>query len=437
MNTSFKEYKETKTKLNNFKIPYFENYKMGNILAMKLYHLKDKKLNSKILKTKSCIMRIVMVLFFDSYKVEFKNKITSNFENEKNFLIMYSVSDNNRKDLKLLFNNIYGLIKNKSDYLSIKNMEKKSFVGLKLKNLKKMLNIYKALSVFENKYERITLTTMIMQILEVKEKTSNIHLNNYKAFITFCDIFEQDNYMVQKFANSNIITITMQHGQTYCKKDNEDNDDLEYENFTADFKLSWGNKTLEEMKKGGICESRIINIGNPKYFGNQRTKLQGVNEQIFGIVLNNKQTINENKKMINHANEICKKFNLKYCIKLHPADDIENYKEDIVNENLIYIYKHENLEEYLKNVYFSIANYSSIYMELFYYYHPTILYLNKFTENVYKDDFNTYRNITQLEDLYYKFIKHLNTYQYKIIEKSHYFIAINGEKILYEFINSL
>ena len=429
----FVEYKRLKDILNRQDIPYFDNYKVGNILSMKLYHMCEIKEKNIFALTKQILIKIALILFFDSYYINFPNENIS--VNHKKFLFMYSVGDNKRLDLKRLFENVFNLFSNEEKVI-FASRNKKRFIGFRYKNIFRFIKVYRSLKDLGSMFDRIFISLMVLQIIEIKEKAKIIDVNKYSLFVTFCDVFEQDNLMVQTFRNEGIPTVSMQHGQAYCKKGFETSDDLEYENFTADYKLSWGPQTMNEMIKGGVEKSRIINVGTPKYIGQARNEIYGNNEHIFGVVFNNKESFQSNIEMIKDANKVCEKIKLKYCIKLHPADNLANYERFINKKFVEYVFQHEPLEDYLKKVYFSIANYSSIYMELYYYYHPTLLYRNELTQKIFKDDFNTYKNYEELEEIYSDFVLKMDEYKELIREKSHFYISENPEENIKKFLNS-
>lgn len=429
----FVEYKRLKDTLNRQDIPYFDNYKLGNILSLKLYQMCEIKKKNIFTLTKQIVIKIALVLFFDSYYIDFPNENIN--VNHKKFLFMYSVGDNKRHDLNRLFENVFNLFSNEEKVVFASRNTKK-FIGFRYKNIFSFIKVYRSLKDLNSMFDRIFITLMVLQVIEIKDKAKIIDVNKYSLFVTFCDVFEQDNLMVQTFRNEGIPTVSMQHGQAYCKKGFETSDDLEYENFTADYKLSWGPQTMNELIKGGIEKSRIINVGTPKYIGQNREKLQGNDQYIFGIVFNNKESFQSNIDMLEDANRMCEKFKLNYYIKLHPADSITKYEKFINSKFLIRVFKHEPLEDYLKTVYFSIANYSSIYMELYYYYHPTLLYRNELTKKIFKDDFNTYENYEEFEKIYSNFVLKMDEYKKLIIEKSHFFISENPEENIKKFLNS-
>lgn len=431
-NKIYLQYKSIKQRINSVSIPYFTGYSMGSVISMSLYHLiKNYEKSSYCRKIWDCFIRIIIVFCFDTYELKYDKKNPNS-----KILFMYSVSDPSRKDLQRLFDNLYNLYPNE-DKITFVGKANKQFVGFKFGNLGKLVRIYKSLKDLNNVYFRFMTSLFILQSYELKNLESHIEIKNYKIFITFSDVFEQDNFLVQTFKMKSIPTVSMQHGQAYCKKGYENNDDLEYENFISDYKLSWGKQTMDEMIKGGVNKQRIINVGSPKYIGKERQVIKREKKDIFGVVLNNAQNIEANKEMIILANKLCDSLNLRYSIKVHPADDISNYKDVILSQYFVACYKHEDIEQYLSSVYLSIVNYSSIYMELLYFYHPTLLYRNKLNERVFDENFNTFNNYNELTVLVKDFIINYDIYSPLIEELSHYFIEDDFENNVKIFISSL
>lgn len=431
-NKIFREYTSIKQKINSVSIPYFTGYSMGSVISLNLYHLIKKSNTSNCFKKIwICFLKIAVVFFFNTYELKYNNK-----NRYSKILFMYSVSDTNRKDLQRLFDNLYNLYSNE-DKITFVSKTKKHFSGLKLKNFVRLVKIFKSLKNINEVYLRLMITLSILQSYELKKIVNQINITHYKLFITFCDVFPQDNFLVQTFKMNSVPTISLQHGQAYCKKGFENNDDLGYENFISDYKFSWGKHTMDEMKDGGINKRRIINVGSPKYIDKVRRVIKKEKKDVIGVVLNNEQNIQANREMIILANKLCEKMNFLYSVKIHPADDLSNYKDLITSKFFIGSYKHEEIELYLSSVFLSIVNYSSIYMELLYYYHPTLLYRNKLNERIFGSNFNTFSDYNELVILTNKFIANYDKYKPLIKELSHYFIEDNFESNVKSFISNL
>lgn len=344
----YDRYNYYKEKLSEFKFQEYEYLKWQNILAIDFWQLEnmDFKFITKI---------ILKILNKDIKKPNFYID-----ENDKKVILF--ISEPERKDYDESFDKIASCI----DRVSICKIKKTNYVNLiNFKDIKKYVSIYKKLNNIENIIHRIYLMERIFYYKNFIEEVKKLNLDKYDSLITYHDAKPFDNIITQIYNEQKKITITLQHGQYYYKESEKSLDVVNYENFISKYMLIWGEYTKKELIKAGIDSNRMIICGFPKFIENRNNNINEIDRNIFGILLDGPQHTKSNKDMIIMANNIAKKINKKFIIKLHPAIKIDEFYKLIDKEYLKYIVdKNESIEEYATKIDFSIVHASSVYTEL-------------------------------------------------------------------------
>lgn len=245
--------------------------------------------------------------------------------------------------------------------------------------------------------------------------------NNYELLVSFCDAHGIENMITQIAKEKGIKTATLQHGQYRVLKRETENADIEsYDNFISDYLLAWGERTTEEFVKAGVDESRILPVGALKSFSkNERIPLHdGLN--IFGVVLDGNIYHDSNVLMIKYANYLAKKFNLKYILRLHPKNNLNDYINLCDSDCLLKSISRIENSEYAKMVDFSIVHMTGVFVELLSINSPMILMKDDYLEDIFAIKGMFFRNEDEMDVVYNSFKSNPKEYteeQYKLYRK--------------------
>ncbi len=251
--------------------------------------------------------------------------------------------------------------------------------------------------------------------LERKLK-SEICFEKLKLAVSFCDALGEDNLFTQLVNAGGARTATLQHGQYRVLSEENEKADVEaYKNFISDYLLAWGEVTKREFIKGGIEGKRVIPVGALKAYSVAKVpdkhKLNGV----FGVVLCGEIYIDTNIAMIELANKLAEKYNLKYFLRMHPKNNAERYlrhvNKDVLSEHSFNVKN----EEYVEKVDFSIIHMTGVFVELLGLNSVLFVYDDKYMEDLFKIEPYTFSEEKKLFLLYEKMIN-----QREKIEKEQY-----------------
>ena len=176
---------------------------------------------------------------------------------------------------------------------------------------------------------------------------------DYDLITTFCDAHNVEHYIAQRYKNSGVKTITLQHGQyKVIKNEYIIGDNEAYNNFISDYILLWGEKTKDEFLKAGISEDRLIVVGalKNKFY----SKFTDLLSNHFCVSLDGEAYEQSNFAMINIANQISDKIAANYTIRFHPKNNKTKY---IKATNKYYVDQNYNF------AYFQIIHMSSVIFE--------------------------------------------------------------------------
>lgn len=429
------KYLTIKRNLNRFGVQGYEYLKLGNILSTSIWLYFDSK-RKTILAAKN----LTKLIIWNFFTIE----ISSN----RNSSIIFILSElyYKRPDYKESYDNVINLI-DEQDKLKIipnRNMEV---------SFKKLFNLYlnflkfqqiKGLSLLEkmfffSEYAKIK---SLINILDNSINKSRLH--QYKLVVTLCDAHQIDNLVAQFFIENKIKTATLQHAHfTYYDKGYENKNTVHYENFISNYILVWGKFTANEFsKKAGIDRNRIIVAGPPKYINlklpNKEDALFQKNRNSFGLLLDgdifqgDSRSIKRNANLIKMSNLIAKRLDLKYIIKFHPNNTLDDYKAVINPETVIGLYKNElSIRDYVNYVDFSILYKTGVYIEL-------LMLLSPFFRLSERcNEFFDFKDIDDFILKYYKLLSNKKVWLSKIENtRKYYSHCINIEDNYKSFFNN-
>lgn len=213
--------------------------------------------------------------------------------------------------------------------------------------------------------DRYSMVYETLKVARLHDILVNLNLREFKLLVTFNDSFTLESYAVEFFRLSGIKTASLQHGQFISwRADTFFDCGIEFKTFKSDYFLCWNKYTYDEAIKFGIAPEKLVVTGIWSYIGVKREKCRQNHNGVFGVVIGHPSWEAENQVMIEAANLLSEKNNLKYYLKLHP-----NYQEHAydskVNERFVGIIpKGISMMDYANVVDFSLVGSSSVFTEL-------------------------------------------------------------------------
>lgn len=412
MKELYKKYLLEKSKLNTIKANYID---LGSFLSAPIFY----GFSDNTTFTKNIKALIGKIFFKKDVKVK-SNIINSSFEN-----ILFKRNEFNR-----------------SDYETIENF----FINSSLKKF----NCFE-LSFGNRKFDINFIKNMLLYI-KYRHQFKNISLNNYKSnalkflqaskydktyrkiitelninkIIVFCDIHENDNYLVQLANHMNISTYTLQHGMfNYESRKYDDPNFLHCEASKAKYIFVWGQYTKDEFIKCGRKSESIFVSGNPKLPSRLTyDKKSFKNKAKFIVVFDHSMYVKSNINLLKIADSICKQTGLKYEVKMHPNNNINDYKK--YSSLCSIFYKNEIDYDYItNNAKFVICHNTAMYYELTSFLVPTFRLKDEFFSNIDDIDFNKFSNDIELAEKL-DYIKNNTDIYFKKLETYSKYYFYNG-----------
>lgn len=320
--------------------------------------------------------------------------------------IVFCISEANiRKDLRDMILNVADTIEKKhAEVIYANTINTFSFKRL-IENLRCMGDWYRNLSgVYTTKIEALLLITYLFICKDYLHYLQHIiQEHNVRMIVVRYDAFYLDNFIVQFARNNKIVSATLQHGVMVARRESlshrVDFSGLEFKFFTSDYFLAWNTFTKREAVKNGVDEEKVCVLGNAKCLSVKAFPYS--NTGVFGVILDGKDTSENNEKMVNVANSISKKINMKYRLRYHPAFRGDEYKcitneYAIVDDICI-----SSIEEFLKEHEFCIVSNSTLLFEIPYYGRMYYRFSEKKTDDKYIDlDEPSFYDVESFANLY-------------------------------------
>ncbi len=227
------------------------------------------------------------------------------------------------------------------------------------------------------KYHSITQLMLIQKcLLEASDYQKEIinYINIHKINLTVVRYDAQflDNFMLQTMCKYGIKTATLQHGVMISERPQlsykADFCGFEFKASVADYFLVWNEFEKQEALKSGISERKIIITGNAKCI--KVKPLENLTDNVkFGVLLDGFDMYDNNKKLIEMANQISTLLGLSYVVRYHPAFRGNEYSS-IISSNLGTVSKISDIRDFLSELRFCLISNSTILFELPYYHIP-------------------------------------------------------------------
>lgn len=224
---------------------------------------------------------------------------------------------------------------------------------------------YKKTFIGSKKILLINLAKCYNTISEIKKLPINI-----ASSTVFYDLGMMSNLTQQYYNIRKIPTITMQHGVAlrFRNPNNLDFAAPEFESMVSLHYLVWNKFTYKQAISYGISPKNLHICGIARCLGNKPI-IKENNIGIFGVVLDGRNTVANNNKMLYIANDIAIHTGLKYIIRLHPEDKSLRYSEDLKKGFCIGFSQRTSILDYIDTVDFSLVCNSTAIMEFSYFCH--------------------------------------------------------------------
>jgi len=408
MKELYKKYIFEKNKLNVIKTNYID---LGSFLSVPIfYSFSD---NTTFIKN---IKSLIGKIFFIK-DIKIKSNITnSSFKN-----ILFKRNEFNRSD----YENIENFFINTS-------LKKFNCFELSFGNRKFDINFIQNIALYlkyKKQFKKIDLCNYKINALKFLQASKYdktyrkiIREFNINKIVVFCDIHENDNYLVQLGNHFNIATYTLQHGMfNYESRKYDDPNFLHCEASKARYVFVWGQHTKDEFIKCGRKAESIFVSGNPKLLSRLTyDKREFKNKTNFIVVFDHSMYAKSNINLLKIADAICKRTGLKYEVKMHPNNNIHNYKQ--YSSLCSAFYKNEIDYDYItNNAKFVICHNTAMYYELTSFLVPTFRFKDEFFSNIDEFDFNKFSNETELTEKLSYIENNVNTYFEKLEAHSKYY----------------
>lgn len=393
---------EILSKLENVELEDLPGYRIRNILFNSiepLFHC------SRI----QWIFRLVKRLLFDSANLVYVQK------QSKLLLISYRYE---RADHESYWEIVKKLFEKESELTVTDNARKLISIWHWKVSIKKYFLFLKKLENAGVDNTRVVLAADLVRTFRLINKLDKLNISASASIMLF-DGNCIENTIVQYLANRGIETVTMQHGQPVFHGFNTDflNQTMIL-NMTADYVIVPGEFSKKQFIAGGISEKRIKVLGTLK----KMNSYVEIKNNEFTVFLNC-PTLRFAKKanfdLIRTAERIAERKKYLYIIKLHPLDNIDNYKEIAITYGRLEAGR-SLIQDVIRNSSFSLLNFSGVYIDIIANGHKAFV-LNKYIDYCVADsDMDCFTDSDDLERKINKWEK------MNIDDKKHYIKEIQG-----------
>lgn len=175
--------------------------------------------------------------------------------------------------------------------------------------------------------EKITVALLIAKFRSSSSPVLKEVIRDARQLVTFCDAQPTENLASQLAKMAGAVTLTNQHGQYRYLDDHNLSEDAEvYANFVSDYLLCWGEATVAEFAKAGICAGRMIIVGWLRSWPLQGSaKNMAAAQGTFGVMLNGENARESNTAMLAIAEGLAEQMGMRYLVRLHPWSEASSY----------------------------------------------------------------------------------------------------------------
>lgn len=337
---------EILNKLENVELEDLPGYRIRNILFNNiepLFHC------NRI----QWIFRLVKKLLFDSADLVY-------IQNQSELLLISYHYE--RKDHESYWEIVKKIFEKKSELIVTDNARKLISIWQWKVSLKKYFLFLKKLEKAGVDNTRIVLAADLVRAYRLIKRLDKLNISA-TASLMFFDGNCTENTVVQYLSNRGIKTVTMQHGQPVFHGSNTDFlNQTTILNMTADYVIVPGGFSKKQFIAGGISEKRIKVLGTLR----RRDNFIEMKSNEFTVFLNcpTCQFAKEaNLELIRIAERIAERKEYSYIIKLHPQDNIYNYREIAITCGRLEDGR-SLAQETICNSAFSLLNFSGVYIDI-------------------------------------------------------------------------
>lgn len=306
--------------------------------------------------------------FSQSIKFVIKKLICNSFDltiNLKGKDLLLFTYDYKRKDHTDSWNHVkkmfaeYDEIKMKE--LTWSNGKRISYL-IFMKSIFMLLNIMREIKDCGNIKERLIMASQLVELVRLDQCIDNTNISN-QVVLTYFDGGSYENLIIQKLKNKGVKAVTMQHGQPVFHGYNCDRiNQTMILNYSSDYVIVTGEYSKKQFCLGGIPEKEIVVAGAlervVKFSEKKSNKFV-----VFFDCPTYADAYRDNYNLIHIAEYIAQKYGMKYIIKLHPQDKVDNYSEVEIRNGSI-LDKDRSVEYALDDVQFAILHASGVYLKI-------------------------------------------------------------------------
>lgn len=415
--------------IDNIKIDELTQFSLKKILFNETFYVQ------KMTRKKSIYNFIISSFIFP---------VKINFNNNNNNIILIS-NRWNRKDHDSYWNKIKKCFNNYSEIsiLSYENIYDilKNFHLIKgMVHFIKKIRLLKQLKEFKEFKTRLYFTSKVYQIIQYKEMLEMSRIEG-KVAICFFDSEFFSNIVMQYFKNKGAFTITNQHGQPLFRSFKEDLlNQSQIINFSCDYFMAKGEFTKKQFISAGFAPDKIVVIGSFNK-DDKKTSYRSNKTNTFALFLDCPTydfayTINQ--RLLDMAYGICKELNYKCVIKLHPVDNISNYKIETCS-NIRLENKNVKIKDICNKIEFGILHASAVYLDLMENNTKAYKYESEINFPIVDCENDKFTNIQMLKKNFYEWKQASDLQKQGYFEslRRNYSCSVNTEQKYIEFVEQL
>lgn len=225
-------------------------------------------------------------------------------------------------------------------------------------------------------YQLCEATGHAKHLMKMLEEVKRIN-----KLVVFFDVRGMDSILVQMCNQKNICTYTLQHGIT-----NGTFDYVEYKCSHANYLLAWGEYTKKVAMRYGKPEESVKVVGNINGLLTDDFQKDANAAGCFVVCTNgvaDKEQWQRNQELIEMANAVAKKYDMKYILKVHPFDNINRYNRMIDKTVCLKIFdKKADITKVFEKVEFTLCGNSTTFCDSIYWDVPAFRYITEAEKNV-------------------------------------------------------
>lgn len=190
---------------------------------------------------------------------------------------------------------------------------------------------------------------------------------NIESIFTLCDAHLSDSMITQWSNNSNVTTVTLQHGIFVAGSD--------FSLSHSKYFLSHGQFSLEQAEKSGKKEG-VLRVGMPQIIGEVLPiKIVKNKLMIIGVLFagSSIELMRSDIKILEWVLNYATTYGYQVVVKFHPGYEKEEYKIDWTRVSATYS-REISVEEFAAKIDFAVVNSSTVFLEMLMKMVPSVVY---------------------------------------------------------------